>query len=166
MFSFVKRAAVIGIAFLALVAFWPALKQDYSGTAKVIDADTIEIAGERHRLYGLDAAELKQTCRTREGKEWPCGRDAAQALRGFLKTRSVTCETLGQRDGYGRHVSVCYAGSENINAWVVREGWAVADSRTPRRLNFSSEEGTARFLRKGIWSGSFDKPADWRRNHE
>jgi endonuclease YncB( thermonuclease family) len=166
MFSFVKKAAVIGIIFFALVAFWPALKKDYSGPAKVIDADTIEIGGGRHRLYGLDAVELAQTCRTREGKEWACGRDAAQALQALLQTGTVTCEPRGQRDARGRHVSVCYAGDESINAWVVREGWAIADADAPRTLNFTSEEGSARFLRKGIWSGSVEKPADWRRNHE
>ncbi|MGH6866232.1 MAG: thermonuclease family protein [Methyloceanibacter sp.] len=151
MFPLIKKAAVIGLMFFALVAFWPALKKGHSGPARVIDADTIEIGGERHRLYGLDAVEFDQICRTREGTAWPCGR-AVHALGKFLEGRKVVCEPRGQRDAYGRHVSICYAGSDSINAWVAREGWAVADHDAGRTLNYTSEESTARFLRKGIWS--------------
>lgn len=166
MFSLIQKAAVIGLMFFALVAFWPALKTDHSGPARVLDADTIEVAGERHRLYGLDAVEFDQICRTRDGKGWPCGLEAVHALGKFIETRKVACAPRGQRDAYGRYVSICYAGSDNINAWVVREGWAVAEHDAPRMLNFTSEESTTRFLRKRIWSGSFERPADWRRKHQ
>lgn len=117
------------------------------------------------RIYGVDAVELDQTCTTREGEEWPCGREAAEALRRFLEGRRVGCETR-ERDDDGRHVSICYAGKDNLSAWAAREGWAVADRDAPRLLNFSSEEGAARFLRKGIWSGAFERPEDWRRKQQ
>lgn len=159
MFPLIKKAAVIGSTFFLLIAFWPALKKDHSGPARVIDADTIEIGGERHRLLGLDAVEFDQICRTREGKGWSCGREAVHALGKFIEGRKVACEPRGQPDAYGRYVSICYAGSDNINAWVVRAGWAVADHDAGRTLDYTSEESTARFLGKGIWSGS------WRRKN-
>ena len=34
---------------------------DITGKPRVIDGDTIEIAGERIRLHGIDAPESKQT---------------------------------------------------------------------------------------------------------
>jgi len=42
---------------------------DITGPARVIDGDTIAIGGERIRLHGIDAPEMKQTCRTSKGKE-------------------------------------------------------------------------------------------------
>lgn len=162
---FLFKSGVIGLVLLCVaLALVPALDPDHAGPAQVIDGDTIVINGEKHRLYGVDAVELDQTCTTREGRAWPCGREAAQALGKLLDGRQVNCEPRG-RDDYGRHVSICYAGKDNLSAWVAREGWAIADRDAPRLLNFTSEEGTARFLRKGIWSGSFDNPADWRQAH-
>lgn len=156
----------IGLVLLcAGLALAPALHPDHSGPAQVIDGDTIIINGEKHRLYGVDAAEFGQNCVMRDGAAWPCGRDAARALVKFLEGRTVNCEPRG-RDDYRRHVSICYAGKDNLSAWAAREGWAVADHDAPRRVNFSSEEGAARFLRKGIWLGGFDDPADWRQDHQ
>jgi len=165
MFQLVKGSAVIGILLFAFVSFWPALDSEHKGAARVIDADTIEIGGNKHRLYGVDAVELDQTCRRRDGVEWPCGKEAATALAEFLEGRTVNCEIWqgNTRDAFGRLVSVCYADGENLSAWVAREGWAVADRQANRLDNYTSQEGMAKFLRKGIWDGTFDPPADWRR---
>ena len=35
---------------------------ELAGTARVIDGDTIEVAGTRVRLWGIDAPEHDQTC--------------------------------------------------------------------------------------------------------
>ena len=51
------------------------------GPARVIDGDTIDVAGVRVRLHGIDAPERAQTCRA-DGRAWPCGRQAARALVG------------------------------------------------------------------------------------
>jgi len=168
MFQFVRLSAAIGILFFACLSFWPALEKEHSGPAKVIDADTIEIDGERHRLYGIDAVEHDQTCRRRNGETWLCGREATAALAQFLEGRTVTCEVRGggKRDAYGRFISICYAAGDNIAAWAVRSGWAVADPDANRLYNYTSDEGMARFLRKGIWDGTFDPPAEWRRQQQ
>jgi len=54
----------------------PAHADDITGKPRVIDGDTIEIAGERIRLHGIDAPESKQKC-TAGGKEWSCGQEAS-----------------------------------------------------------------------------------------
>jgi endonuclease YncB( thermonuclease family) len=43
------------------------------GVAKVIDGDTLEVAGTRLRLFGVDAPESKQLCTARSGKGYACG---------------------------------------------------------------------------------------------
>ena len=77
MFQSVRLSAVIGIVFFACLSFWPALDEEHSGPAKLIDADTIEVGGERHRLYGVDAVEIGQRCRRRDerGKDLIIARD-------------------------------------------------------------------------------------------
>jgi endonuclease YncB( thermonuclease family) len=151
MISFATRTVAAGMLFFAFVSLWPALKKDHSGLAKVIDAGAIEINDERHRLYGLDAMEFAHTCRRRDGSASPCGKEAAGALAKFVDGRKVVCEPRG-RDDHGQYLSICYAGRDGVNAWVVREGWATADPDAPRMWNFASEESMARFLRRGVWS--------------
>lgn len=164
---FLFKYDVIGLVLLCgALALVPALDPGHAGPALVIDGDTIVIDGEKHRLYGVDAVELDQTCVTREGRVWPCGREAAQALSDFLVGRRVNCEPVGRDDDGRRNSSICYAGKDNLSAWIAREGWAVADPSAIRVHNYSSEAGTARFLRNGIWSGTLEMPEDWRRKHQ
>ena len=56
---------------LALILFLPmsAAMADITGKPRIIDGDTIEIAGEHIRLHGIDAPEAKQTCTDQSGKE-------------------------------------------------------------------------------------------------
>lgn len=67
--------SIKGIMFAAtiLVVSAGTTRADVVGLARVIDGDTIVIAGERIRLHGIDAPEMKQTCKTRKGKEQLCG---------------------------------------------------------------------------------------------
>ena len=73
---------------LALVMFLPMPAwADITGQPRVIDGDTIEVAGQRVRLHGIDAPESRQLCR-KDGKPWRCGKDATSALKAFLGSRS------------------------------------------------------------------------------
>ncbi|OIR00524.1 hypothetical protein GALL_173970 [mine drainage metagenome] len=140
MFQFVRLSAVVGILFFAFVSFWPAMKKDHVGPAKVINAVSLVVNGESHRLYGVSAPQQHET-------------EATAALAKFLEGRTITCQIRQTGEASGRFVSVCYAGSDDIAAWVARNGWATADRDANRLYNYTSDEGMARFLGKGIWAG-------------
>jgi hypothetical protein len=57
-------------------------------------------------------------------------------------------------------LAICSANGENLNAWMVREGLALAYVQYSRE--YVSEEAAAREQRKGIWAGAFVAPWDWR----
>lgn len=148
------------MVFLLLLLPTLAQAETITGRASVIDGDTLEIHGKRIRLHGIDAPESRQLCRTRDGKAWRCGQKAALALSDKIGRRPVSCRGK-DIDRYKRIVAVCRAGSDNLNAWMVREGWAVAYRRYSR--DYVRQEGEAQQAQRGIWSGLFVVPSDWRR---
>ena len=110
-------------AALLLFAF-PAFAQDITGPARVIDGDTLDVAGQRIRLHGIDAPESRQTCQIK-GVPWACGVAAWGELVQLVAGRDVTCETR-DIDRYGRAGAVCAADGDDINAAMVAQGWALA----------------------------------------
>ncbi len=129
-----------------------------TGRATIVDGDTLDIGGKRIRLYGIDAPESRQNCQT-ESLSYRCGQDATAALADKIGQRPVTCHRKDV-DRYGRIVAVCWIGAEDLNAWMVWQGWAVAYRRFS--TDYVLHEDTARKARRGLWQGEFQMPWDWR----
>ncbi|MDN8756685.1 hypothetical protein Q0L86_14175, partial [Staphylococcus aureus] len=70
------KRVLLGLLSLFLL-FLPAFGQGLVGRASVVDGDTLEVHGQRIRLWGIDTVESSQTCLDSRGKPWPCGRRAA-----------------------------------------------------------------------------------------
>ncbi len=121
--------------------------------------DTIEIHGRRIRLHGIDAPESDQLC-TIGGSNYRCGQRAALALADFIGQRTVSCEQR-DTDRYDRAVAVCSAGNQDLGAWLVGSGHALAYRRYSTA--YVTEEAAAAAAHRGIWAGDFDAPWDWRR---
>ena len=132
---------------------------EITGRAKVVDGDSLEIGTDRIRLYGIDAPEGRQDCR-RNGQAWRCGENAASKLRGLVQGATLRC-TPRDTDEYGRSVSVCKNGNTDINAEMVRAGFALAYRRYS--TDYVDEENEARNAKRGLWAGEFTPPWDWRR---
>ncbi|GAO74238.1 excalibur domain-containing protein [Meiothermus ruber H328] len=132
-----------------------------AGRASVVDGDTLEVQGQRIRLWGVDAPEGSQTCLDAGGRVWPCGRRAAFALADYLGQRTVQCQAR-DTDRYGRMVAVCTVGGVEINRWLVEQGWALDFTRYSKGYYLAAQE-TARQGRRGIWQGQFEPPWEWRR---
>ena len=129
------------------------------GVASVIDGDTLEIHRQRIRLHGIDAPESGQFCE-KDGKQYRCGQQAALALADKIGRATVRCE---QRDidRYKRIVAVCRLGGVDLNAWMVRQGWAIAYRQYSR--DYVGDESTSQAEKAGIWAGPFIEPSRWRR---
>ncbi len=97
---------------------------DVTGTARVTDGNTIEIAGQRIRLHGIDAPETKQICDL-GGKPWRCGLAATDTLRKLIDGNQVVCKGRGN-DRYSRLIAVCKVGWPDPGAEMVTRGMAVA----------------------------------------
>ena len=130
-----------------------------SGSANVIDGDTIEIGDAKIRLYGIDAPESAQVCQA-DGKSYQCGTSATLALTRRIGGRSVSCEER-DRDRYGRIVAVCHAGGEDLNGWLVSEGLAIAYRHYS--TDYIGHEQAAREAGRGLWRGEFVEPWRWRK---
>ncbi|MFC7399760.1 thermonuclease family protein [Chelatococcus sp. GCM10030263] len=152
-----KLVVFLALLGLGAVALWQRVGETVTGTAHAIDGDSLRLAGRELRLLGIDAPELHQTCE-RDGRSYACGRVAQEALADFVARGSLTCH-IGENDRYGRGLATCKSGEVDINATLVREGLAVAYD------GYDAEEDEARAGRRGVWAGTFERPADWRRRH-
>jgi endonuclease YncB( thermonuclease family) len=127
------------------------------GRAYVADGDTLELGGERVRLTGIDAPELFQTCQ-RDGVAVGCGRQARHHLVSLIGRAAVTCRGW-QTDRYDRLLVQCEARGTDLNAAMVRDGWALAYG------GYEAEQAAARQAGRGLWSLDFEAPRQWRREH-
>ena len=134
----------------------------YAGVTSVIDGDTVDIHGQRFRLFGIDAPESKQLCTDPVGQPYRCGQVAANALSNLIGRQTVTCAKK-DIDRYKRIVAVCSVNGQDVGAYLVRKGLAVA------YVHYSSAyvpaETAAKSARLGLWAGAFDLPWDWRKAH-
>nr|WP_086020824.1 thermonuclease family protein [Xanthomonas vasicola] len=131
------------------------------GRATVTDGDTLTVAKQRIRLWGIDAPESAQQCTTQDRHSWPCGRRSAAALDGFLLDKTVRCQPK-DTDRYGRVVAECFVQGQSVNRWMVHSGWAVAYRQYTTA--FIADEANARQHQRNLWQGPFQMPADYRRS--
>lgn len=133
------------------------------GGATAVDGDTLDVSGERVRLAGIDAPEAHQSC-YRGDISWPCGAVAEKALATLIEGRTVHCAPQ-YKDQYQRWIATCTTKVDgrviSINAWLVRGGWAL-DWERYSNGRYHDEEISAAKHDRGIWSGRFVKPWQWR----
>jgi endonuclease YncB( thermonuclease family) len=139
-----------------------AADQVVRGPARVLDGDTIVIAGEHVRLLAIDAPEGGQTCQA-AGQDWPCGDAAGAALSKLTAGHEVVCRAPA-RDRYRRLLGTCFVDELNLNAEMVRLGYALP--WIPRGgvpgPDYGSEAKEARAAHRGMWRGQFVEPWVWR----
>lgn len=138
-----RRLIAAAAALLLVLAFamsnWP-----QGGTAwRVIDGDTLDLGGERIRLFAIDAPERGQGC-----GPLACGKAATEALADILSAGPVRC-TRVNTDRYGRTVARCRAGRLDVNREMVRRGMAWAYRQYSDV--YVPDEKAAKKARIGVW---------------
>lgn len=121
------------------------------------DGDSIEVEGQRARLYGIDAFELSQTCLDARSRPWRCGVAAKAALAERIEGQALECVVLDEdRDGW--YIARCMGeDGTDIAAYMVRSALALAGTD-----DYRAEEAEARRRRAGAWEGAFMPPWQWR----
>lgn len=150
------------LAIAGLLAFaLPAQSETLTGQARVLDGDTVAIAGQQIRFDAIDAPETRQTC-IRNGRPWACGKAATQAMRQLIGQNPVRCE-VHRRDKYGRAIGVCFAANQDLQQQLVLKGLALAYRKYSTR--YVPDEDMARAEGVGLWSGEFTAPWRWRKQN-
>lgn len=151
-----RRLVFLALAF-ALAAFWFFLPAETirASDPRVKDGDTLILNGAAYRLDGIDAPEYRQSCTDAAGKVWTCGKEARSKLAGFAQG-PLTCEVAGE-DRYGRKLATC-AGPQasDLGEAMVAAGFALSDGP------YEKAQASARGVKRGIWAGQFQTPAEWR----
>ena len=139
------------------------------GKANVTDGDTIKINDQKIRLFGIDAPETKQFCKEvylsflifNFKRDYKCGEKSTSALKKKIKNKKIRCLVQDKKDRYRRNIGICYLKKQDINSWLVKNGYAIAYRRYSKK--YIIDEQYAEDNKLGIWQGTFMEPAKWRR---
>ena len=159
-----RRPAAILLLFLLPTLPSPAMAQErFSGPARVIDGDTLEVAGRKLQLVGIDAAELGQRC-ARGDRLVDCGIAAQAQLSDLTAGATVECQILGlttaQEAAVEGLTARCSAGGYDLSEGMVYTGWALeAPDRPPRYQTIARD---AELSERGLWRYRFIAPWQWR----
>ena len=127
---------------------------------EVLDGDTLEIEGQRMRLFGIDAFELEQTCLDEGGQPWHCGAAAKAALAELVEDQAIACTVVEDTpaDDYVAQCKVRHG--VDLGGYMVRAGLALADRKSSK--DYVADEAAAIAAAAGVWSGTFNTPWEWR----
>ncbi len=145
----------------AILLLLPAMAQaaDVTGVAKVREGDTVVIGTSRIRLAAIDAPSVDQLCLNNSGERWTCGVAARDELIKHADNKTWTCH-VGAADRRGRLLGRCEVDGEDIQKWIVKNGWALSYVRFSHE--YDADEKAAREAKAGMWQGAFIAPWDWR----
>ena len=149
------------LSFACFLLLWPvaAGAAEVAGVPKIREADQVQIGNTRIRLGGIDAPSTDQLCLNTKGERWTCGVAARDELTKRFGGKVWTCQARSI-DRRGRTVARCQADGEDIQKWLVANGWALAFLRLSK--DYEPDEKHAREAKAGMWQGAFIAPWDWR----
>ena len=138
------------------------------GLPRIVDGDTIHIGEYKIRLEGIDAPEMKQTCKLQYlklsflsfNKTYYCGVKSKEKLSKKINNKKINCK-ISSRDRYKRYIATCFKNKTNLNKWMVRNGHAVAYLRYSKK--YYRDENYAKKKGLGLWRGAFLRPEKWRK---
>lgn len=134
--------------------------QTLNGTVSdVLSATTFMLNNNYLKLYGVDAPDLQQTCLTKRGETYQCGKTAKKKLEKLILKKNISCQ-LVTPIGNRQYFATCKIKGYDVGATMVSVGWAIAD----RRISdvYIPYEQQAHRAHEGLWAGKFVAPWDYR----
>ncbi len=105
------------------------------------------MSGQKIWLYGIFIPLNDRTCRTYQ-IPIKCGQRSLLALEFKIGSSFVSCEKKEERED-GSITAVCRVKGEDLSAWMLQEGWAIALPEAP--FEYKALEEIARQHYRGIW---------------
>ena len=156
------RSRIVSLVTMVLISAG-AQAADLMGVPRVVDGDTLVIGAARVRLVGIDAPETDQFCLNGNGVRWSCGIEARDRLAAHIANREIRCFS-NEIDIYKRELGLCRLAGEDLNGWMVQEGWALAYVKYSSAYAHAEEDARAHL--RGLWQGAFIAPWDWRHRNK
>ena len=153
-----RHPGMTSIIFLGWLACSTAHAADFAGVPRIVDGDTLVIGATKIHLERIAAPETDQICLNANGIRWTCGIEARDRLAAHIAGREINC-TVNGVDPEHRTLAICYLAGEDLNNWMVQQGWAFAYVR--QSFEYVHSEETARTQKRGLWQGAFVAPWDW-----
>ncbi|MEQ9328934.1 MAG: hypothetical protein RJQ21_16760 [Rhodospirillales bacterium] len=138
----------------------PDAGDEIAGKGEVIDGRTVSVGGTVVTLWEMESPSVSQRC-LRQGEPWECGLAAREHLADIVRGGELACSVKRAATATEPPSARCYLGYSDIAAALIDRGYATALEvwKSPYKQNHREARGSNR----GIFSGLFTPPADWRR---
>jgi endonuclease YncB( thermonuclease family) len=140
------------VSIAALILLSARANAEISSYAFVQEDSSLKVAGQLVRLFGIYVPPTEHTCYTFI-RPMPCGTRASLALEFKIGVEFVHCTERAKASDDSIFAS-CTARGEDLSAWMLQRGWAVALPDAP--IEYVAMEQIARARGLGIWGIPLD----------
>lgn len=139
---------------IIVVSLWPPSGRaaDLISYASVREDGSLLVRGRTVRLAGIYIPPTERICRTFISPV-RCGPRAVLQLDFRIGSRFVHCERQG-RNTDGSISATCRVNGEDLGAWLISQGWALATPDAP--FEYHALERIARSRQIGVWGFAVD----------
>lgn len=158
---------LILILILAAAIYYWRSKYWVTGKAVAISGHTLLVGDQLIRLHALNALHVGY--RDKPAQPWTDhngivhngGEICRNALAQRIAGKTVKCRLRQSSGPYQRFYAQMFVDCEDVGAWMVSHGYALADKRFHRR--YVGAQKKAKRQKNGIWRGTFEDPIVWGR---